>query len=397
MSFEFNFVADKTIKGRIYPALAKHEARPYTPSWREFGQHWPYTTPLRLQEYCDKHKVKVNTYSINDNLPSNTFYPICLGFFDFDIDYFGLLPVDVHRCVVAGRLKILFYYHEGDNPRRIKNRLDSLCQHHDLDPKCYVFVSSNTQADSLPGFVTFIDFELWYGCRNTEAALPIHTNARNHEFAALCRLHKSWRATIMADMIQAGTLDQSLWSYCETITGDLSNDNPIEIDMIPQLRWNIDKFVKLVPKFSDDLDQLKRNDHSMLVPKYFNDVYCAIAIESQFDVDQSNGAFITEKTFKSIKHGQMFFIAGAAGSLQTLRNIGYRTFDHVLDNSYDTITNHTQRWQRLHESIQQARSQGLDNLFLQCLPDIEHNQKLFLASKQDRLNILHRKIHEQHN
>lgn len=395
MSFEFNFVADKTIKGRIYPALSTHEARPYTPAWREFGQHWPYTTPLRLQEYCDRHGVKINLYSVDSQLPKHTFYPICLGFFDFSIDYFELLPSAVIERVQNNELKILFYYHEGDNPRRIKARLDLLCQQHKLETNCYVFVSSNTQADSIPGFVTFIDFELWYGCRNSEAALPIHTDTRSYEFTALCRLHKAWRATIIADMLKEGTLDQSLWSYCEAITGDLHSDNPIEVDLVAQLRWNLDKFAKLTPKFVDDLDQTKRNDHSAIVPYLFSDAYCAIAIESQFDVDQSNGAFITEKTFKSIKHGQMFFIAGGAGSLQTLRDLGYRTFDHVLDNSYDTITNHTQRWQRLHESIQQARKQGLHNLFTQCLDDIKHNQELFLASKQDRLNILHRKIHEQ--
>ena len=41
---------------------------------------------------------------------------------------------------------------------------------------------------------------------------------------------------------------------------------------------------------------------------------------------------LTEKTFKPIKHGQLFFVAGPAGSLQALRDMGYRTFDHVLDN-----------------------------------------------------------------
>ena len=48
---ELNLVADKLTKGRIYPAFATHQGRPYTQSWREFGQHWPYTIPLRLQEY----------------------------------------------------------------------------------------------------------------------------------------------------------------------------------------------------------------------------------------------------------------------------------------------------------------------------------------------------------
>ena len=87
-----NLVADRLIKGRIYPSLACHQALPYTQAWREFGQHWPNTIPIRLQEYCDYHGVTLNIYDIND-FPDNCFYPIGLGFFDFSIDYFGLLQI----------------------------------------------------------------------------------------------------------------------------------------------------------------------------------------------------------------------------------------------------------------------------------------------------------------
>ena len=83
-----NLIADQVIRGRIYPALARHQAAPYTQGWREFGQHWPNSIPLRLQEYCDHHSVNLNIYTINDELPTNTFYPVGLGFFNFSIDYF---------------------------------------------------------------------------------------------------------------------------------------------------------------------------------------------------------------------------------------------------------------------------------------------------------------------
>jgi hypothetical protein len=88
---ELNLLADQTINGKIYPALAAWQARPYTPAWREFGSHYPYTIPLRIQEYCNHHGVKINIYNIHDQLPSSTYYPIALGFFDFSIDYFSLM------------------------------------------------------------------------------------------------------------------------------------------------------------------------------------------------------------------------------------------------------------------------------------------------------------------
>ena len=390
MNLEFNFVVDRTIKGRIYPALAQHEARPYTPGWREFGLHWPWTTPLRLEEYCREHGIVVNHYAVDTNYPSNSFYPVCLGFFDFDINYYELLPAAIKAAVDSGRLKVLFMYHEGDNPQRIKNRLDSL-----HNTSWYVFVSANSSADRLPNFVAFHDFELWYYQRNIDTPpLMPHTETRERDFTALVRLHRWWRATAMADLHTQGALDNSYWSYCEAVHG--AEDSPIEVDMISRLRWNRERFIAGMPYVSDELDQAQRNDHSHLEPKYFSNAYCNIVLESQFDVDQSNGAFVTEKTFKPIKHGQMFFIAGAAGSLQVLRDLGYRVFDGILDNSYDQETNATQRWIRLCEAVLAAQPR-LHQLNLAAQQDILHNQQLFAASKHERLNSLIRKLHGQHS
>jgi len=394
MNLNFNFVVDATVKDRIYPALARHQARPYTQAWHEFGQHWPYTTPLRLQEYCNQHSVPINIFSIHDTLPANTFYPIGIGFFDFDIDYFALLNDDVQQRLLLSDLRLLLYYHEGDNPARIKDRLDVLVKQHCLPADCYVFVSANSAADQLPGFVTFHDFELWYYQRNlTSEPLHIHNEPRERDFTCLSRMHKSWRATVMADMWQNGLLDNSYWSYCESAAGT-DDDCPIEVDMI-SVRTKLEQFLANAPYVSDELDFNQRNDHSVLIPKYHVNSYCNIVLESQFDVDQSGGCFITEKTFKPIKHGQMFFVAGGAGSLQALRNLGYRVFDGILDNRYDQEPNHTFRWIKLCESIKTAKEM-LPELFEQCRADIEHNQQLFQSSKAGRLNKLLESINEQH-
>lgn len=391
---ELNLIADSVIKGRIYPSLATHQARPYTQAWREFGAHFPYTIPLRLQEYCTQHNVNINIYDINHEYPSNTYYPIGLGFFDFGIDYFTLLPTPVFTAVYNKQVKILFYYHEGDNPHRIKQRLDQLTIALGLPSDCYVFVSANSAADSIPGFVYFNDFELWYYQRNLDQApLAIHLTPREQEFTVLNRLHKSWRATVMADLKRTGVLDNSYWSYCET--GALGDDNPVQIDSFTQLRYDTQKFLAEAPYTSDKLDQSQRNDHSVTESKYHTNSYCNIVIETHFDADQSNGTFLTEKTFKPIKHGQMFFVAGPAGSLQALRDLGYRTFDDVLDNTYDRIVDHTARWAKLHDAIKQSQHRLADR-FAAALPDIVHNQRLFEDTKTQRLNKLIRNINEQH-
>ena len=390
-----NLIADRTVKGRIYPALARHQAQPYTQAWREFGQHWPNTIPLRLQEYCDHHGVKLNIIDIDSEWPSDAFYPVGLGFFDFGIDYFKLMPERIRTGLFFDDVRVLFYYHEGDNPFHIKTRLDELCAKHNLRNDCYRFVSGNTAAKSLPNFVYFTDFELWYYQRNRASpALKIHTSPRERDFTVLNRLHKSWRALAMADLKNLDLLDNSYWSYCESGVFD-DAECPIQIDDIAGLRGATEKFLQSAPYISDELDHDQRNDHSTLISKYHVNSYCNIVMETHFDADQSGGTFLTEKTFKPIKHGQMFFIAGPAGSLQVLRDLGYRVFDHILDNSYDLETDHTQRWMALTRAIYFAQT-ALPKLFEQARTDIEHNQQLFLTTKTSRLNTLIKDINESH-
>ena len=377
-----NLVADTVVKGRIYPALAQHQGRPYTPSWRDFGAHYPYTIPLRLQEYCDHHNVKLNIYSINEQLPPNTFYSIGMG-------------PEIRKKLQKAELRVLFYYHEGDNPHRIKDRLDDLACSHLLPPDCYVFVSANTAARSIPGFVYFNDFELWYWQRNEHSpAMNIHLEPRERDFTVLNRLHKSWRATAVADLHRRGLLSNSYWSYCET-GSIVDEDNPIQIDAFKNLRKDTDWFLAGAPYFSDELSMEQRNNHSIQEPKYFVNAYCNIVMETHFDADGSAGTFLTEKTFKPIKHGQLFFIAGPAGSLQLLRDMGYRVFDNILDNTYDRIDDHTERWRRLCTAVEQSQYR-LKDRFEVAKADIEHNQRLFLETKTARLNILLEQINESY-
>ena len=390
-----NLIADRIIKGRIYPALARHQAVPYTQAWREFGQHWPHTIPIPLEEYCNYHGINLNIYSINDELPACVFYPVGLEFFDFSIDYFELLNSEIRKKLREEQIRVLFYYYEGDNPARIKIRLDVLAEDHLLPPDCYVFVSANSAANKIPRFVAFQDSELWYWQRNHSLpALKIHREPRERDFTVLNRLHKSWRALAMADLKNLDLLDNSYWSYCEPGVFD-DAECPIEIDAIAGLRTATEEFLRSAPYISDELDYDQRNDHSTLVPKYHVNSYCNIVMETHFDADQSGGVFLTEKTFKPIKHGQMFFIAGPAGSLQVLRDLGYRVFDSVLDNSYDLESDHTQRWMALTRSIYFAQPQ-LPEFFELCRADIEHNQQLFQSSKTDRLTTLIKEINESH-
>jgi hypothetical protein len=379
MDSKFNFRADAVLRGKACPSLAEWSASPYTKEWREFIYHWPNTVPCELHEHCATHGFP---YTISST--SGNFYTIGLGFFNFDVDYFALIP----PAILESQTPILFYYHEGDNPYRIKQRLDALCAQHGLPITCYQFVSGNTAADHIAGFHWFPDHELLYWHRNRDVVAPdINVMPRDYDFTLLSRTHKWWRATVVADLHRSSLLDHSLWSYNNVSIGDSEQDNPIEVDTL-NIRSDVYKFLEHAPYACDTLSADDHNNHHVAEIGHYTNSYCNIVLETHFDADGSGGAFLTEKTFKPIKFGQPFIIVGAAGSLQALRDLGYRTFDHAIDNNYDLEHNNTLRWTQIKSAIAQIKQQNMAEWFANCLDDVQHNQQVFLSSKYDRLNNL---------
>ena len=378
----FNFVADRIVKDRAYPAFAQHQAEPYTLSWRQFAHYWPNTVPCELHEHCANHNYP---YSISTD--SGDYYTIGLGFFDFTIDYFSLIPEQIFKKNIT----VLFYYHEGDNPYLIKQRLDALCKQHNLSPNCYRFITGNTAADTIKNFVWFPDHELLYWHRNQQIKpANLHLNTRPYDFTLLSRTHKWWRATAVTDLQRTGLLSRSQWSYNTISINDQYADNPIEVDRL-DVAADLTRFVDNAPYTCDNLTADEHNDHHLTELIHYTDSYFNIVLETHFDADQSSGAFLTEKTFKPIKHAQPFVVVGAVGSLAALRSLGYRTFDSVLDNTYDTIQDNTKRWLALRELIAQIK-QNPGEYFNACLADILHNQQLFASSKYARLDHLYKQL-----
>jgi hypothetical protein len=89
---------------------------------------------------------------------------------------------------------------------------------------------------------------------------------------------------------------------------------------------------------------------------------------------------ITEKTFKAIALEMPFVLVAPAGSLEYLREYGFKTFDGILDESYDLETDDMRRVERVVKLLKE-----LDNLTVRerqeihraCLPVVQHNYNHF--------------------
>jgi hypothetical protein len=89
---------------------------------------------------------------------------------------------------------------------------------------------------------------------------------------------------------------------------------------------------------------------------------------------------ITEKTFKAIALGMPFVLVAAAGSLEYLREYGFRTFSAIWDESYDHESNDIWRLEKVMDllsSISNMTPRELQQLHRHCLPIVQYNWNHF--------------------
>ena len=381
---------DKFIKDKAYPNLATLNAAPYTPSWRQFSLHSPFSEPVMLIEYMQYHNVPYDIVQLGDS-DNDTFYPIALSFFDFSIDWFNLLDEEVITRLKAKKLKILFYYSEGDNPYIINEHITHQCNVNYIPREQVKFVSANSEARKIPHFQYIVDDELLFLFRNRKIPpVQFHKTPRTKKFTALVRMHKYWRANTMAKIWERGLHDDGYFAYGDEISAnETEEDNPIEVDSCGTLRDLTRLFLKKLPFKADTLSALDHNTHTIAVPDHFSNSYLNVVLESHMDVDQSNGVLLTEKTFKPIKNAQPFIIFGAQNSLAQLRKMGYRTFDSVINQGYDSIQNTTKRWEYAINILLDLISMDINKLhtlYCDLEADLIHNQQLLLSNKKSQLN-----------
>jgi hypothetical protein len=86
-----------------------------------------------------------------------------------------------------------------------------------------------------------------------------------------------------------------------------------------------------------------------------------LSIISETIVD-TNSVLISEKTWKAVLVGHPFMLVGSRGSLKQLREMGYRTFDKWIDESYDDVDTFQERIEIITNNLKKLREKNLEEL-----------------------------------
>lgn len=81
------------------------------------------------------------------------------------------------------------------------------------------------------------------------------------------------------------------------------------------------------------------SDQYFYNPEWYSNTHFSLVSESW----GHGHRFISEKIFKPLAFQHPFVVYGTAGTLRFLRESGFETFDHVIDESYDEIVNSVSR------------------------------------------------------
>ena len=389
---------DKRNEHGFLPNLIKDETlQPNTKKWWDLCIQPPYSYEFRFLKYCRLAGKIQNCSLVSDYITGSqsAYYPINLNFFDPNIDYIDLMEPYSKQRLIQGDFRLLFYYSEGDNPNpEINDTIDKLCAKHNISKNAIKFVIANYKLKNTDPFVYFPDDEVYYRYLHVienKYVKKHNLNQRKKKFTCLIRADKLWRKIYASYIVQMNMVNQGFFSYTgykyDTSHKGLDDaslwqdyDNTLQQDML--------SFEMQMPFNCDQLTDQEHNNHKLIHEEYFNQAYFNYVVETHFDNDT---IFLTEKTFKPILNLQPFVIVGNPGSLRLLKDLGYKTFDTVIKEEYDNIINHKDRMSQIlkisfdltnlshkhHMRIQQIISQSL-----------QHNQKLFLSPKVNRINKL---------
>lgn len=132
-----------------------------------------------------------------------------------------------------------------------------------------------------------------------------------------------------------------------------------------------------------DMDYLKLNQHiryrgmvvqmpCILPTQLFNSTAYSIICETGFE----NGThMLSEKTAKALLGRRLFVMFAGAGMLKFIRNEGFKTFDGIIDESYDDIEDDQQRWAAAFEQVKKLCNMDQQQVLDQVQDICDHNFK----------------------
>jgi hypothetical protein len=148
--------------------------------------------------------------------------------------------------------------------------------------------------------------------------------------------------------------------------------------LTPILKHSNFSYLGAGQQLNDDTDYNNPEWQRHFNPAWYNDTKFSVVVES---VNEEKAAWVTEKTYKPLAYFHPFVVHGTAGTLAHVRSQGFETFDHVIDESYDSELSPDIRFNKVCNIIEDMTEQFCkgNNIFgdLETQQKLQHNHDKF--------------------
>jgi hypothetical protein len=276
------------------------------------------------------------------------------------LDLVGLTP---HNFLIFGGSSNLF-----DLYPELKNTSYNFCfENNLLISSCKKIVNLKEQPNHALGYKTewFEQSELLQK-RNKHFVSPNRNSNKPHRFTLGCYFQS-----------------ENLWNkvYCSFLqkNGDyIPMVDGLDIYFRQKMVDASKEFIKIIP-IEMDTQFLNENEkecfESMRAFKkeIYTDSYINIVTETNFEKD----IFITEKIINPITVLQPFILFGAPYYLKYIKELGFKTFDGFIDESYDNEIDTGLRFKKLCNEIKRISEISIDEIhqwYINIMPILEYNR-----------------------
>jgi len=112
----------------------------------------------------------------------------------------------------------------------------------------------------------------------------------------------------------------------------------------------------------------------LLVPDLYIDTYFSVVTETNFEIPR---CYRTEKIYKPLLIGHPFIAVSGYHFYQGLHKLGFKTFGHLIDESFDDILNNNDRLVRIANTINNLCNSNLVEFLKEAKPICEYNRNLY--------------------
>ncbi len=196
-------------------------------------------------------------------------------------------------------------------------------------------------------------------------------------------MNRPYRMAMAHMALKHKLLEDSIFSFVTNLTVEHMEEF-LEPYMEPgdDLKYYVDLIQQLVPYEIDTqhlTDEQKQcfstvdNNRKDL----YDDTYFHIVAETRMGNEPS--CFISEKTWRPILNLQPFVYFGGYGALAKLKELGFQTFEDIIDEGYDNELNPIKRFEKAKAEVLKLKALSMDDihkLYYKVVEKLIHNQQL---------------------